>query len=87
MKKKYLKLLLLALSLITIPVEVNAQDDLKKSKFSNQIKEHLSLKKFELAKSDIQNLYVDSEYLSKKTQECKLILPLLKMEPIITFLH
>lgn len=68
MKKKYLKLLLLALSLITIPVEVNAQDDLKKSKFSNQIKEHLSLKKFELAKSDIQNLYVDSEYLSKKTQ-------------------
>jgi hypothetical protein len=54
--------------LTTISAQVNAQDDLKKSKFSNQIKEHLMLKKFELTNSDIQNLYIDSEYLSKKTQ-------------------
>ena len=68
MKKKYIKLLLSALLLTNISAEVSAQDDLKKSKFSNQIKKHLTLKKFDLANSDIQNLYVDSEYLSKKTQ-------------------
>ena len=68
MKKKYIKLLLSALLITTISAKVNAQDDLKNSKFSNQIKEYLMLKKFELTNLDIQNLYVDSEYLSKKTQ-------------------
>lgn len=68
MKKKYIKSLLLAAIFVSFTVAVNAQDDLRKSKFSSQIKEHLMLKKFELTNLDIQNLYVDSEYLSKKTQ-------------------
>ena len=68
MKKKYIKLLLSVLLITTISAKVNAQDDLKKSRFSNQIKEYLMLEKFELTNLDIQNLYVDSEYLSKKTQ-------------------
>jgi len=68
MKKKYIKLLLLSLFFTIISTEVKAQDELKESKFSTQIKKHLKLTKFELTNSDIQNLYVDSEYLSKKTQ-------------------
>jgi hypothetical protein len=68
MKKKYIKLLSLLVLLTGVSAEVSAQDDLKKSNFSNQIKEHLTLKKYDLTNNDIQNLYVDSEYLSKKTQ-------------------
>jgi hypothetical protein len=45
-----------------------SQDDLKSSKYSDKIKQHLSLKKYELSSTDIKNLYVDSEYFSKKTQ-------------------
>jgi hypothetical protein len=45
-----------------------AQDDLNKSRHSAVIKKHLTLNKFELSSTDIKNLYVDSEYFSKKTQ-------------------
>ena len=68
MKKNYFKPLLFASLFAFASVNVNAQDDLKSSKYQKLIQGHLSQSKYELSDSDIQNLYVDSEYLSKKTQ-------------------
>lgn len=66
-KKHYLPLFFAIFSLLSNE-NTFAQDDLKTSTFGEKIKKHLTLKKYELSKSDIQNLYVDSEYLTKKTQ-------------------
>ena len=66
-KKNYLQLLM-AILFLFINTNGFTQNDLKSSKYSDKIKQHLSLKKYELSSSDIQNLYVDSEYYSKKTQ-------------------
>ena len=68
MKKDSLKLLTLLLLFISIPNDVKAQDDLKKTKFESQIKNYLKQHKLNITTNDIQNLYVDSEYLSKKTE-------------------
>lgn len=66
-KKHYLPLFFAVFSLLSNE-STFAQDDLKTSPFGEKIKKHLTLKKYELSKSDIQNLYVDSEYLTKKNQ-------------------
>jgi len=67
---KYLqnKLFFLAVFIISISAKIYAQKDLTKSNFSTQIEEYLIQKEFELTNTDIQNMYVDSEYYSKKTQ-------------------
>jgi len=66
-KKNYLLLFFTVFFLFNVKKGF-AQDELKSSKYSAEIKKHLSLKKYELSKSDLLNFYVDSEYLSKKTQ-------------------
>ena len=66
-KKNYFPLFI-AVFFLFIVKNGYSQDDLKSSKYSDKIKQHLSLKKYELSDSDLQNLYVDSGYLSKKTQ-------------------
>ena len=68
MKKKHYLPLFFAVFSFFSNGNTFAQDDLKASPFGEKIKKHLTLKKYELSKSDIQNLYVDSEYLTKKTQ-------------------
>lgn len=68
MKKNYFKPLLLASLFTFASVSVNAQDNLKDSKYHKQIQEYLSQSKYKLSKSDVSNFYIDSEYLSKKTQ-------------------
>ena len=45
-----------------------SQSKVKGSKYLEPIKKYLSQSKYKLSESDIQNFYVDSEYLSKKTQ-------------------
>ncbi|WP_430399506.1 M36 family metallopeptidase [Flavobacterium sp.] len=66
-KKHYLSLFFAVLSLL-YNEKGFSQDDLKVSKYGDKIKKHLSLSKYELSNEDINNLYVDSEYLSKKTK-------------------
>ncbi len=68
MKKKHIKLVFLLVFFSCIPTDVKAQDDLKKTEYEGQIKDYLKLHKLNITSNDIQNLYVDSEYLSKKTE-------------------
>jgi hypothetical protein len=67
MKKKYIKLIVLSLFMVSSTVHLKAQNDLKKSKLTGNIKSHLINSDYELSKTDIQNLYIDSEYITKKT--------------------
>lgn len=66
-KKNYLSLIIVFFFLFNVKNGFS-QDDLKSSKYGDKIKKHLSLTKYDLSKSDIKNLYIDSEYLTKKTQ-------------------
>jgi extracellular elastinolytic metalloproteinase len=66
-KKNYFSLFIVVFFLFIVK-KGYSQDDLKSSKYSDKIKQHLSLKKYELSDSDLQNLYIDSEYFTKKTQ-------------------
>ena len=43
MKTNYIKTLFLATFFIGVSAEINAQDDLKKSKYGSQIKQHLKM--------------------------------------------
>jgi extracellular elastinolytic metalloproteinase len=67
MKKKYFKLIFLSLFLTSINIELSAQDKIKKSKIGSNIISHLVTGDFDLSKTDIQNLYIDSQYITKKT--------------------
>ena len=66
-KKNYLSLIIVFFFLFNVKNGFS-QDDLRSSKYGEKIKKHLSLTKYDLSKSDIKNLYIDSEYLTKKTQ-------------------
>lgn len=66
-KKNYLPLIIGFFFLFNI-INGYSQDDLKSTKYGDKIKKHLSLSKYDLSEVDLKNLYVDSEYLTKKTQ-------------------
>jgi extracellular elastinolytic metalloproteinase len=68
MIKKYIKLFVLLISLISTTVGLRAQNDTKKINITSKIKSYLIKNDFGLSKTDIQNLYIDSKYLTKKTK-------------------
>lgn len=66
-KKNYLPLIIGFFFLFNV-INGYSQDDLKSTKYGDKIKKHLSLSKYDLSEVDLKNLYIDSEYLTKKTQ-------------------
>lgn len=69
MKTNYIKQLLLVTLFIGFSTKINAQNELKSSIHGDEIIQHLKLDKFGLTNLDIQNLFIDSEYLSKKNTD------------------
>jgi hypothetical protein len=57
----------LIIFLIITNFNLNAQKNIKKSKISANVINHLNNDEFGLSKTDIQNLYIDSQYKTKKT--------------------
>lgn len=68
MIKNYSRFFISMLLVLFCSASTLSQSKVKGSKYLEPIKKYLSQSKYKLSESDIQNFYVDSEYLSKKTQ-------------------